>query len=757
MAIEYRLMADWLNNGQYNHADSDITEYLMGRPTVLRGRNYASQVYGRSLAGKVQCELNDGDSVFTNISNTAANITKQRALPRLPVRWQFRDTDMAGNSDPDLARYADWQDRWTGVIVSSKWRDRTTGFTKLRLICDGNLRKCSTVISVPQGEGIFVGRTTRDAAAAVLHAVGLPTYKSPSLYLGQRGNIARFEFDQRANIAWQITAMSLVDAAVATPGGLLQGGAVTASGRRIFMQRVGGQRNLLELNADESVTTLASNIGAVQPSMAAQGETLYFIVGSRGNQTLQTYNLASSNPTLTTVGAITGLQSNSAGARGAAFHAGELWSYDRANGAFKVDIATRAATYLSNGVAANVRSMFSWFGLRLYCWVSNTAGDPDVIELREINTEDGSLSEVLLTESRQGVQNISSVVSGGEQTLFGDTIMSYWWGDSTPAIDLLHDIEATEGGFIYEREDGLIAMEDRTRRQRLFARTVVSDFTNVETPMHIDAANPTPDGLDNDNPTKDVANIIHVEIRQFQRQAQPEVLWTLTTPINLPSGSATMPGTLTIDANYPTPGAPSDNVACAEWIAPAVTADYDAQTGLAVTSVVNGNTLRITLTNTGGANLIINRLQARGYALKELAPFTYTARDEASIAAHDPNTYIIDAPWLNELELGRQDAAFTLQILAQLREYVHVTIPVDGNEELVLKTGLSSRVRLQRVGREPEFEEFFVESIKDTIVEAGEVGSGVMHVTYTLSPAVFFGRVIILDVGPPLGEGVLGV
>ena len=60
---DYILEVDWAGTGNYNHAESDVSDDLVRRKIVARrGRKYASMVYGRSVAGKLKVRLRNTDS-----------------------------------------------------------------------------------------------------------------------------------------------------------------------------------------------------------------------------------------------------------------------------------------------------------------------------------------------------------------------------------------------------------------------------------------------------------------------------------------------------------------------------------------------------------------------------------------------------------------------------------------------------------------------------------------------------------------------
>ena len=82
----YRLEVDWNGNGLFDHTLADIYPHVMRLSTKL-GRDYGSQVYGRSIAGTLTAKLRDDDGTFARLNTTSP--LYDLALPSRRVRLRM--------------------------------------------------------------------------------------------------------------------------------------------------------------------------------------------------------------------------------------------------------------------------------------------------------------------------------------------------------------------------------------------------------------------------------------------------------------------------------------------------------------------------------------------------------------------------------------------------------------------------------------------------------------------------------------------
>lgn len=63
-----KLEVDWNNDGEFNEFDEDVTAYVIGALQTQRGKEYASELIGRSVAGELQVTLDNTDGRFSPFS-----------------------------------------------------------------------------------------------------------------------------------------------------------------------------------------------------------------------------------------------------------------------------------------------------------------------------------------------------------------------------------------------------------------------------------------------------------------------------------------------------------------------------------------------------------------------------------------------------------------------------------------------------------------------------------------------------------------
>ena len=84
MAIEYKLLIDWNNDGDFTNAEDDITSDALS-VSWSRGRDYASALEGRSTAGKLTATLVNTDGKYS--PNNSSSELSGSILPGRTVRF----------------------------------------------------------------------------------------------------------------------------------------------------------------------------------------------------------------------------------------------------------------------------------------------------------------------------------------------------------------------------------------------------------------------------------------------------------------------------------------------------------------------------------------------------------------------------------------------------------------------------------------------------------------------------------------------
>ena len=84
MALGYRLRVDWDGDSTFSHSLADVTDDLVKSIVAKRGREYASQVYGRSVAGRLKATLRNDHERYSNLSQQSS--LQGLVLPRRKVQ-----------------------------------------------------------------------------------------------------------------------------------------------------------------------------------------------------------------------------------------------------------------------------------------------------------------------------------------------------------------------------------------------------------------------------------------------------------------------------------------------------------------------------------------------------------------------------------------------------------------------------------------------------------------------------------------------
>ena len=94
----YYIEIDWAGDGSYLNANSDVSGDIIKMSTV-RGRKYASMVYGRSKAGRLEITLRNTDANLYDRFNTSSPL-EDLVVPKRQIRFGMRapsatDTNIA--------------------------------------------------------------------------------------------------------------------------------------------------------------------------------------------------------------------------------------------------------------------------------------------------------------------------------------------------------------------------------------------------------------------------------------------------------------------------------------------------------------------------------------------------------------------------------------------------------------------------------------------------------------------------------------
>ena len=131
-ASSYKVLVDWNNDGDYEDTYDDITSDVLSLSWV-RGRDYASQLTGRSSAGKLQAVLINTDGKYSP-SNTSSVLTGS-ILPGRPVRLNMG----SGEFPYTFPLVFDSTPQWVGFLQEIKPDPSSKDIKTCKLTAYGSL------------------------------------------------------------------------------------------------------------------------------------------------------------------------------------------------------------------------------------------------------------------------------------------------------------------------------------------------------------------------------------------------------------------------------------------------------------------------------------------------------------------------------------------------------------------------------------------------------------------------------------------
>jgi len=357
----YTLLVDWNNDGDFTDSNDDITGDVLSL-SWERGRDYASQLQGSSIAGKLTAQLLNTGGKYSP-SNTSSALTGE-ILPGRSIQLQ------AGSGSFPYVFPVAFNDgvRWQGKLDRIKPSPAASGRRTATLTAFGTLgylnqfetqlaSETDVLTSAPSG--------TDSAIGSILTDIGWPDdTDNRTLEIGQT-RIARFWISGKKGI----DAMRLVEEAEA--GFLLE----SKDGKVVFQNRY---HRLIETASTTSQGTFSDADGAAHTFVqVAQDDPLGTIV-NHVEATARTFDTAS----LATlwVHPETGLDSPTLAPGEAKVFVAEYPNPDAGNNAMEVAAWTTPAA--TTDILANTASGGS----------SGDSGDKiaDIMEISLANADDGS-------------------------------------------------------------------------------------------------------------------------------------------------------------------------------------------------------------------------------------------------------------------------------------------------------------------------------------------------------------------------------
>ena len=223
----------------------------------------------------------------------------------------------------------------------------------------------------------------------------------------------------------------------------------------------------------------------------------------------------------------------------------------------------------------------------------------DIIALGQLSTLRQPVSVIgQITQSIGAIAKLVGDAIGFDTThLDGGKTLDRWEGiTDQDGLTTLHDLEETEEGFLFERLDGLLAMDAENARSvgdSAVSALTLKDEVTAATDIPLLAGSALDWGF------RYIANTVRVPVKVLEAEAQIITLWSSA---HIKVGAHVLYDIL---VGYPEDNqAPLSHRGVVSWIEPVAGTDYTAQLGLSITGKVKGDGYELRFGNS--TNTVIN-------------------------------------------------------------------------------------------------------------------------------------------------------
>ena len=293
---------------------------------------------------------------------------------------------------------------------------------------------------------------------------------------------------------------------------------------------------------------------------------------------------------------------------------------------------------------------------------------------------------------------------------------------------MLHDLEETEEGFLFERLDGELALEGENARST--GDSAISALT-LKDQIESDTDVPILRGSGLDWGYRQIANVVYVAVESLTETGeitlidrQPASPQAGMVPVAIPGIPVDAGARRSLIFTYPTDSSPANHRSAASWIAPVSGTDYTAQTGLVVTGSVVGDSYRVTLQNSSAGSISVNDLRIRGTALAAGIPVIVEAKDSASITTFGEREYARPSPLFTSIGAAQEYADGRVSRQRSPHGWLVARWPAYSAAGQARSLDISRRITVERLG---EVSDYHIEGISLAM-------RGFARMEYLLSP-----------------------
>lgn len=694
----YQLAVDWDNDGTFGEAEDDISADVLSLD-AKRGRDYASQLTGRSVAGKLTAVLDNESQKYSSF-NTGSPITG-KVLPGRKVALRAGPYGDFGGLDnvvnvPDASDLQNVFDG--GTTIEVRLHPRSDGENNLAYI----ISKVNWILRLQNESNGFCIARFLYLWSGNDYGVSTPSANVP--------------INKTSHLAVTYNADTPGNSALIHLNGVLQspGAENTPTGTR---------------NSDIGIDLLIGDNPASNRALDSLVDEIRIWSDERTTQEIQ------ENMWREMKGDEQGLIA--------------LWKFNEGKGTTVGDSSLNGLSH--NGTATGMTwSYFDiWSGFLKTILPTPSRRGTSTAKLEAIGPL-GYLNEnkvqVAMSTSKGTGAAIGDILdaagwpAGDRDIDTGQTTMTRFFMARTNVMEALRIVERSEGGFIKELANGRIAFEDRHKRLKAPHLTSQATFSDVV------GATLGYSNIKQSDPLPGIFNLFEITFPTFT-VGSLATLWTLSE-----SGASSpliSPGeTRTFVAMYPTPSAPTADAGVDAWTTPVENTDYDANTAsdgsgtdvssdLAVAVVKGANTMEIAITNNGSVAAYVTLLQARGTPVSQNDPIRIFAEDATSKTAYGERIFTAGKNFVPDSAEARDWADFNLSIFKDSIPILSKRVDANRDQahlDEVLTRDISDRITVvantfaSGLGLN---EDFFIEAIRHRI----DAQLKTHDVTWELSPA----------------------
>ncbi len=713
----YQLLVDWNNNGSLNGTNEDVTQYVRGLSS-FRGRDYASQLIGRSIGGRLRSQLrNDGGtfSSFNANSPLAGSLLPGRAV-------QFRRV-------PPLGQYLEFANGGTGSVL-------IPNVGSIENIFSGGW--CFEALIRPEstGEG-GAGHIFFEPGSTSGFFIFVNNQSGGTMQVRLSHRFTGANATWRTNAVWSTGTWARVsinfnsdDSTGNDPTIMQNGTALTVAETDSGSGTAGaGTSDKYIGNNDTGAFQFRGGIDDVRlwnttrTTADVRADMFLELTGTETN--LRAYwrlHEGSGTVVADSAGTATGTLTEPDG----------TWSFED--------------SILWSGFLSSINPMPSIAGLNMA--VLEAEGP-----LTNVNTKQVQIAmqtDIPVGTAVGTILDDAGWPSGDRDIDVGQTTMVRFWVDRQKTLSALRIVESTEAGFIYETKDGKIKFENRHHRLQAPHTTSTATFTD-EAGGTLSYLSPV-----QQDPLKFIYNEFIAEYNAFSTVATA-TLWV--HPETGADSPAIEPSEVrSFWATYPNATSTLNALAVDSWRTPASGTDFtaNAETGgggtdltpdIALSVTKFSQAMKITLDNTGTTKAFVTLLSASGVAITKADPVLLTSEDGTSQTAYGTRSFRNPSPFLPSSKEAQDWCDYNIGIFAD--PIPILSMPVIGNKDgthlnQVTRRDISDRITVVATGSSDLGigEDFFIEA------ERHRIDARKTHiVTWDLSPVADFAAFWVLNVG----------